>query len=226
MLELVRTLGRASVGEGPLGLLGELADAFGGSAAALWVPRRDHLLARETWAVSRLDREAVDRTLRSQRIARNVGLAGRAWERGAPLDWFRAERPQRRWGEDRHLDGLRETVAFPCSDGDEVLAVVEIYGPARIELSDRLVEILIHAGRIMWAFLARRRGELGLSPLSAREVEVLALAGRGLSVRETAASLTISPATVKTHLEHVYRKLGVRDRTSAVAVGLRSGFIA
>src|SRR3712207_7383464 len=54
------------------------------------------------------------------------------------------------------------------------------------------------------------------SALSAREVEVLELVARGASNKEIAARLWISEATVKTHLIHVYDKLEVADRTSAV----------
>ncbi|MCF3965011.1 response regulator transcription factor [Streptomyces fuscigenes] len=56
-------------------------------------------------------------------------------------------------------------------------------------------------------------------PLSAREREVLALVARGTSNREIAKELFISEATVKTHLTHLYAKLGVKDRAAAVAVG-------
>ncbi|MET7536506.1 response regulator transcription factor [Streptomyces sp. NPDC005507] len=55
-------------------------------------------------------------------------------------------------------------------------------------------------------------------PLSAREREVLALVAKGTSNREIARVLFISEATVKTHLTHVYGKLGVKDRAAAVAV--------
>lgn len=54
-------------------------------------------------------------------------------------------------------------------------------------------------------------------PLSAREREVLGLVARGTGNREIARALFISEATVKTHLVHVYEKLGVRDRAAAVA---------
>jgi len=56
-------------------------------------------------------------------------------------------------------------------------------------------------------------------PLSAREREVLALVAKGTSNKEIARVLFISEATVKTHLTHVYGKLGVKDRAAAVAVG-------
>ncbi|MFE4678383.1 response regulator [Streptomyces sp. NPDC056721] len=55
-------------------------------------------------------------------------------------------------------------------------------------------------------------------PLSAREREVLALVAKGTSNKEIARVLFISEATVKTHLTHVYGKLGVKDRAAAVAV--------
>ncbi|MET9494955.1 response regulator transcription factor [Streptomyces sp. NPDC006552] len=53
--------------------------------------------------------------------------------------------------------------------------------------------------------------------LSAREREVLVLVARGTSNKEIARELFISEATVKTHLTHVYAKLGVKDRAAAVA---------
>ncbi|KIF67888.1 LuxR family transcriptional regulator [Streptomyces sp. AcH 505] len=58
----------------------------------------------------------------------------------------------------------------------------------------------------------------GVEPLSAREREVLELVARGTSNREIAKELFISEATVKTHLTHLYGKLGVKDRAAAVAV--------
>jgi DNA-binding NarL/FixJ family response regulator len=62
-------------------------------------------------------------------------------------------------------------------------------------------------------------------PLSARELEVLGLVARGSSNRDTAAALFISEATVKTHLLHIYDKLGVKDRAAAVAVGFERGLL-
>ncbi|NUS64133.1 MAG: response regulator transcription factor [Saccharothrix sp.] len=62
-------------------------------------------------------------------------------------------------------------------------------------------------------------------PLSDREVEVLGLIARGSTNREAAAKLFISEATVKTHLVHVYAKLGVKDRAAAVAVAYERGLL-
>jgi DNA-binding CsgD family transcriptional regulator len=56
-----------------------------------------------------------------------------------------------------------------------------------------------------------------LALLTDRELEVMELVGEGVTNRQIAQALFISPATVRTHLEHVYEKLGVRTRTAAVA---------
>lgn len=59
--------------------------------------------------------------------------------------------------------------------------------------------------------------------LTQRESEILALVVNGLSNRAIAAKLVIGDETVKTHLSSIYRKLGVSDRTGAVATALREG---
>jgi len=62
-------------------------------------------------------------------------------------------------------------------------------------------------------------------PISQRELEVLELVAQGASNRDTAAQLFISEATVKTHLMHIYAKLGVNDRAAAVAEGFNRGLL-
>jgi DNA-binding NarL/FixJ family response regulator len=114
----------------------------------------------------------------------------------------------------------------PVCVGEEVLGVVELYARSHAELSARLIGVLGTAGQLLGTVFARRRGELKLSPLTARELEVLALAADGLTGRRIAERLQISPSTVKTHFEHIFRRLGVRDRTSAVAQAIRGGLIA
>ena len=61
--------------------------------------------------------------------------------------------------------------------------------------------------------------------LSGREIEVLELVSKGNSNREIAKALHISTATVKTHLIHIFGKLGVDDRTAAVTVALERDII-
>jgi ATP/maltotriose-dependent transcriptional regulator MalT len=59
--------------------------------------------------------------------------------------------------------------------------------------------------------------------LTQRESEVLSLMVTGLSNRGIAGRLVVSDETVKSHLRAIYRKLGVNDRTGAVATALREG---
>ena len=73
-------------------------------------------------------------------------------------------------------------------------------------------------------------GDFGLKATSrarmtAREIEVLELVSQGHSNREIGKTLHISTATVKTHLIHIFDKLGVDDRTAAVTVALERGIL-
>jgi DNA-binding NarL/FixJ family response regulator len=61
--------------------------------------------------------------------------------------------------------------------------------------------------------------------LSARETEILQLIAKGVSNNEAAGMLNLSKATIRTHLEHIYRKLEVTNRVEAVTEGLRKGLI-
>lgn len=61
--------------------------------------------------------------------------------------------------------------------------------------------------------------------LSTREIEVLALASEGLANREIGRRLHISETTVKSHLAHIFTKLGVGNRQAAVVAAQRAGFL-
>lgn len=73
--------------------------------------------------------------------------------------------------------------------------------------------------------LLRQRQTPAGEALSARELEVLSLVARGASNKEIARSLHLSEATVKSHLIHLFGKLGVTDRTAAVTVALERGLL-
>jgi DNA-binding NarL/FixJ family response regulator len=116
----------------------------------------------------------------------------------------------------------------------DVLPAIEA-GATGYLLKDTNRDELVHAIR------TAARGEAVLSPsvatrllgqvrtpvdaLSARELEVLKLIADGATNREAAAKLFISEATVKSHMLHIYTKLGVNDRAAAVAEAFRRGLL-
>ena len=61
--------------------------------------------------------------------------------------------------------------------------------------------------------------------LSEREIEILLFVAQGMNNRNVARSLLISESTVKTHMLHIFDKLGVTDRTAAVTTAIRRGII-
>ncbi|WP_329355700.1 response regulator transcription factor [Streptomyces anulatus] len=97
---------------------------------------------------------------------------------------------------------------------DELFAAVRAAADGRSVLSPAVVSRLMTR--------VRTPAE---TALSAREREVLVLVARGTTNREIAAELFISEATVKTHLTHVFGKLGAKDRAAAVAVGYDRGIL-
>jgi pimeloyl-ACP methyl ester carboxylesterase/DNA-binding CsgD family transcriptional regulator len=62
-------------------------------------------------------------------------------------------------------------------------------------------------------------------PLTDRELEVLVLVARGLSNREMADQLVLSPRTIERHLENLYRKTGARNRAEATAFAYTRGLV-
>jgi DNA-binding CsgD family transcriptional regulator len=71
---------------------------------------------------------------------------------------------------------------------------------------------------------ARRRAA-SVAGLSAREVEVLRLAARGLSNREIARRLGMAPKTVGNHIEHIYTKIGATNRAAASLFAVQHGLL-
>ena len=73
--------------------------------------------------------------------------------------------------------------------------------------------------------LERRRAEPGHDPLSPREQEVVKLIAEGMSGREIADQLGISPRTVERHRANLLEKLGLQDRVDVTRYAIRRGLI-
>ncbi|MFF0472907.1 response regulator [Streptomyces sp. NPDC004284] len=99
----------------------------------------------------------------------------------------------------------------------------ELFAAVRAAAEGRTVLSPAVASRLVTAVRAPSSSSDGA--LSAREAEILALVAKGTANRAIAAELFISEATVKTHLTHIYAKLGVNDRASAVATGYERGIL-
>ena len=95
-------------------------------------------------------------------------------------------------------------------DGDALLAP---------SITRRLVERFVAEGEVKQTVPA------DLSALTPREVDVLRHVGRGLSNSELAAKLSLSEATVKTHIAHIFAKLNLRDRAQAVVLAYETSLV-
>jgi DNA-binding NarL/FixJ family response regulator len=134
------------------------------------------------------------------------------------------------------LPDVRVLVLTTFDTDSDVLPAIEA-GATGYLLKDAPREELLRAVRSAY------RGESVLSPsvagrlmgrvrrpvegtLSKREREVLALVADGTTNREAAKKLFVSEATIKTHLLHIYDKLGVRDRAAAVGEAYKRGLLS
>jgi DNA-binding NarL/FixJ family response regulator len=136
----------------------------------------------------------------------------------------------------RTAPAVRVLVLTTYDTDSDVLPAIEA-GATGYLLKDAPREELVRAVRAAFAgeavlspaVASRLMGQVRKPPpeaLSQRELEVLALIADGATNREAAAKLFVSEATVKTHLLHVFAKLGVDDRTAAVVAALERGIIA
>jgi DNA-binding NarL/FixJ family response regulator len=106
---------------------------------------------------------------------------------------------------------------------DQLILGIRLVASGEALLSPSVTKRLIErfAGRPVPG--AARGAELG--DLTDREVEVLRLVAEGLSNSEIAERLVVSEATVKTHVTHILRKAGLRDRTQAVVLAYEAGLV-
>jgi DNA-binding NarL/FixJ family response regulator len=104
-------------------------------------------------------------------------------------------------------------------DAEHLTQTVRLVAGGNMVIDPQLVVVLADELNV-----AKHR-ERNAQSLTEREVEILQLLAFGHTNRDIAEKLFISPDTVKTHLEHIYQKLGASDRTAAVAEALRRRLI-
>lgn len=104
-------------------------------------------------------------------------------------------------------------------DAEHLTQTVRLVAAGNLVIDPNLVVVL--ADELSTAKQHDRKAET----LTGRELEILQLLAMGHTNRDIAGQLFISPDTVKTHLEHIYQKLGATDRTAAVAEAMRRRLI-
>jgi DNA-binding NarL/FixJ family response regulator len=135
----------------------------------------------------------------------------------------------------RTAPDVRVLVLTTYDTDQDVLPAIEA-GATGYLLKDAHREELVRAVRAAFrgepvlapSVAGRLMGRMRRPPqeaLSDRELEVLRLVAGGATNREAAARLFISEATIKTHLLHIYGKLGVRDRAAAVGEAYERGLL-
>lgn len=124
------------------------------------------------------------------------------------------------------LDSLRFGASgFLLKDAgpDEILAAIRVVHEGQALLAPSVTR------RVVSELLEARARVLTPHPrigdLTAREREVVALVGRGLSNDEIASELVLSPATARTHVSRAMIKLGARDRAQLVVFAYQSGLV-
>jgi DNA-binding CsgD family transcriptional regulator len=214
---------------GPTGALERLLDtmgrALGFQRGVVWVPVDTALVPRHAWSVE--PRRDLLAELRHLRLEYGSGLAGRAWKERAPVGTSDASGlAGYDFREAAETECPQGAVAIPAIARDEVLAVLGFASGEPLEMTERLQGTLTGISHEIGEFLARRRPLLAPRTLTRRELEVLQLAANGATGNAIAQRLVVSPSTVKTHFENIYRKLDVPDRAAAVACGFRAGLIS
>ena len=110
------------------------------------------------------------------------------------------------------------------SPAEELIRAVRTVAEGRSCLDPAVTE------RVLATYRAAPEPTDSLTPsvneLTAREVDVLTLIGRGRSNSEIAADLGISGVTVKSHVGHIFLKLGLRDRAAAIVYAFDNGLVA
>lgn len=212
----VRTLYRAGLvhGFGRLGVSNAIWDKRGPLGPGEWERVRLHphfteRMLQQSPTLAPLARVAVQHRERLDGSGYPRGLTGNAISPLARIlgaaDAYQAMREPRPYREPRSADEAAAELRADVRAG-------------RLE-SDAAEAVLAAAGHRV---VRRREGPAGLT---AREVEVLRLVARGLSNKEIATRLVISPKTTGNHIEHIYTKIGTSNRAGASLFAMQHGLL-
>ena len=214
--EQVRTLRRAGIVHdlGRLGVSNSIWDKRGPLGAGEWERVRIHPYLTERM----LHQSAALAPLGAIAVQHRERLDGSGYPRG--LSGAAISRPARILGAADAYQAMREPRPHrPARSAEE--AAAELRAEARAgRLDAEVVEAVLGAAGHR---VARRRG--GPAGLTPREVEVLRLLARGLSNREIAERLVITPKTVGNHIEHIYAKIDASTRATASLFAVHHGLL-
>jgi HD-GYP domain-containing protein (c-di-GMP phosphodiesterase class II) len=201
-------------GLGRLGISNAIWDKPGPLGSGEWERVRLHpylteRMLKQSSALAPLGAVAVQLRERLDGSGYPRGLSGGSIPVGARIlgaadsyQAMREPRPHRdALGAEHAASELRNEVKTGRMDGDVVEAILGAAGHR----------------------ISRRRE--GPSGLTAREVEVLRLVSRGLSAKQVATRLVISPKTARNHIEHIYSKIGVSSRAGASLFAVQHGLL-
>jgi two-component system NarL family response regulator len=126
-----------------------------------------------------------------------------------------------------------KVIVLSTYEGDDDIYRALMAGAASYLLKDTLAEDLVRVirevfagGRPLPPVVAQRLADRTLVPdLTARELDVLRLIAKGMRNKEIAGQLGISVETAQGHVKNILSKLGLHDRTEAVAVAVRRGIV-
>jgi DNA-binding NarL/FixJ family response regulator len=181
--------------------------------------------------------KAMLETVDPQVVLVNLGLNGREAPGLAFIRYVKTKRPGigilslKRQVEEHLLRSTLDAGADACclatTSESRLRSAIKAVADGATWLDPEISRILLHHSTPNSAG-GRRAGD-AVRPedphLSPRETEILRLVTEGYTNDEIATNLNCSEATVKTHLIHLFRKLGVHDRVSAAVRGLRRGIV-
>lgn len=233
VFEYIDQVERGAVRGGHLHAFAGLAREYGFSALIICGIPDDEtdvesLIALESWPQGWRDRYRAGNYFRTDPVSIAAAVSA------APYSWANARARFATTANQHHLAeeaagyGMRDGVVFPGRTGQGRRSVVSLASERPLALSALDLGMVYLAAQYCQTFVARSARTRPSHPwrLSSREKEVLLWAAHGKSAWETAQILTISEATVFTHLRNVRRKLGASNTTHAVALALSAGQIA